>query len=789
MEERNNTIDEYGGLAEPKTSAEQILRQFKRKSVVARDWIKDLVDNGYRKAVKTGRRRSVAALEEGFFMSDEMPDVGVLSIAPSLSALLSELKELREGKDDDVAAGAMSFTDVLTANRNEVLDVVVKSVCRLLAECYPDGLHTNIEDVLFSSAPFYDGIMAGGRSVWERDGYLDTASWAFLVADLIELFLNRFEECAPELYKKTKWTVYDGDEAESLSVERVRDYVRNIYYASIRTTCDCIVKRDGKYLGWTFRKMRGSETQPSLYFSYVASTVYLGLYNRFNGTKDVIVNMRNFEEALQKKSRDENNDDIKRYRFYDGFKSAEKFNKMLEWLTRNEFYEAVKFLRRLSPNEIAELNLLYNIINDGKPLSFKLDGDDGGSFTVLKEASTGLAEMLWNEGYGTYKNKVPFSENMAKGPCFEDGSLIEMEVIKRSSHNNAFFNNLFVIGIILNSAYDMEVMKKDPKEYERMLNIFQLSIQNTQRCYDEIEERGLLYKIDSYILDFSDKVDSANTELAKQLRRVNMSVVPLMPLMLKNNNLMSQYVVQYPQKQMTESLKDIIKNRKYVGDEEKKQSWVWDKDGYNSITNYYYVDALISFYRYYKQYEEPLIENEELLRRREAQAAKNAQDQVQAKLDDMKTELNAEISKRDERIAEYRRVFKDFARLMVNGLIDVVDEQITADKLIGTLSNEEKTNRDTVIGELNSFNRDSDTVKLSSLVHLTEKLQILSLLSMDSNEQLRAFLKNSGANKYDGHVNLIADAFGTNGNSTKFMRNLLIFIIDSLAAKKPDSDN
>lgn len=781
---KNNRYDEFGGLANPKSSDDQILRQFKRKSAMARDWVKDLVENGYRKAVKTGRRRNAAHSEEGLFMSDEMQDVGVLSIAPALSALLSELALLREGKD--VADGAASFTDALTADKNEVLDAVVNSVCKLIAECYPDGLRDGYEDVMLSSAPFYDGVTADGRSVWKRGGYLDSASWVFLAADLVEIFLNRLEGFAPDIYKKIKWKVYADEDEEVLSAEDVRKYIRNIYYASIRVTRDCIVKSDGKYSGWTFRRMKSDEVAPSLYFSYVASTVYLGLYKRFNGARGMINEMRKFETRLAEKKYD----DICKYRYYDGFKSADKLEKTLEWMTRNGFDGTAKFLRGLTQNEIGELNLLYNTINDGKPLVYELSSKvdeygGNGAFTELKEASLSLAKSLWNEGFGPYKDKKPFKENMAKGPCFEDGSLVDMEVVRLSSHNNAFFNNLFVIGIILNSAYDAELARTQPVEYEKMLNVFQLSIQNTQRCYDEIENDGLLYKIDGYILDFSDKVDADNAELAKQLRRVNMSVVPLMPLMLKNNNLMSEYIVRYPQKQMTEALKDIVKNRKC---KDGASSWVWDKDGYNAITNYYYVDALISFYGYYERYEEPLIQNEEARRRGEADAIEDVKTKLETAFAGREKELNDKISQMDAGLKEYRRVFKDLARLMVNGLIDVVDEQLTAAKLMRSLSPEERTNRELVISALNSFDKDADAVKISSLVHLTEKLQVLSLLSMDSNEQLRALLKNGGSNKVEGHEQLLVDTFGAGGDSSKFMRNLIVYLMDNLAANKFSSD-
>ncbi len=770
----NEKKDPFDGLTES-TDDKGIFRKFKSTGVAAVDWINDLIKNGYRSADRKSRRSS---LEEGLFMSDEMQEVGVLSIAPALSALLMELSLLLNPDENP----KVSFTDMLTENKSAVLKVITESVCRLISECFPSGIVGDARRVLLSSMPFYDDTTLTDGAGWDAGGYLDTASWVSLVADLIESFLNRLETVAPELYRNLKWELKSdrgvSQTVQTLTTDKVKEAVRTIYLSSIRVTCDCIVrsKDTGKVLGWSFRKMDGS-AEPSLYFSYVASTVYLGLYKRFNRS-GMIDKLRRYEKQLSE------SEECSKFKFYDGIADGEKRAKTIEVLTRKGFDKFADYLGNLEDEDITEMDLLYNKINNGQPLTYKIDEWKDGCFTLLKESTVQFAETLWKEGYGSGKNKVPFRVNMSKGPCFEDGTLVDMDVVRLSSHNNAFFNNLFVIGIILNSAYDAEVEREDPEEYDKMLNAFQLSIQNTQRCYNEIANEKLLYKIDSYILDFSDKTDAANEELAKQMRKVNMAVVPLMPLILKNNNLMSQYVVKYPQKQMTESLKDIIKNKKRKGTE---TSWVWDKDGYNAITNYYYVDALISFYRYYEVYEEPFIGDEEATRLSETRAVRAERERLNVIYRNRVNELNAAIKERDEYIAEVRAISKGIARLVVNGLIDLVDEQLTSDKLIGALSEEERYNRDNVIEELNSFDKDSDIVKISKLVHLGEKLRLLSLLSMENNSQINAFLKNgSPADQKDAHSTIIKNVFGERGNPSKFMENLIAFLASSKQGGDPN---
>lgn len=780
-EYESNEIDEFDGLAEA-TDGSSTFRKFKSKHVAAEEWIKDLIKNGYRSGDRRSRR---ALVDEGLFLSDEMQEIGVLSIAPSLSALLFELAQLHDknhSKTDDAEneenkKKGILFEDILTENKSAVLNVVISSVCKLLAECFPNGVKSG--NILLSSMPFYDDTTATEGIGWDRGGYLDSASWVFLAADSIEAFLNRFEKVLPDEYAKLKWEV-KGDklyrEDETLTTGEVRKAVRALYLSCIKTTCDCIIRRDGKVLGWSFRKMNSS-AEPSLYFSYVASTVYLGLYKRFNGEKDTIDKLREYEKQLLSSE-----DTAVRFKFYERISVPAELEKTVKRLRRNGFDDFADYLEKLSAEELQELDLLYNTVNDGQPLTGTIDEGDKGSFTVLKEAAIELASRLWNEGFGERARKVAFKVNMAKGPCFEDGTPVDMDIIRLSSHNNAFFNNLFVIGIILNSAYDAELARLDREEYGRMLNAFQLAIQNTQRCYNEIEGEGLLYKIDSYILDFSEKVDADNTELAKQLRKVNIAAVPLLPLMLKNNNLMSQYVVQYPQKQMKESLKDIIRNKKR---KDGVSSWVWDKDGYNAITNYYYIDALIAFYRYYEQYERPFVSTEEAVRSAERQAQREADNDYKEKLTALNRQHADELAWRDEYIDNARAVFKGLAGFIVNGLIDLVDSQLSSKNLLGELEGTELSSREKIIDRLNSFTKDTDTVKLSTLVRLTEKLQLLSLLSIGNNDALREFLKNGDPQgSKNAHSTIIKSAFGEGGDSAGFMLNLITSLI---SAKKPEN--
>lgn len=787
-ETKDERYYDFDGLAEGDLSdglqSGRIFTRFKDKSIAVNGWIDDLISNGYRSGKKKTRRN--AEVEEGFFLSDEMQELGVLSIAPALSALLFEVTLLKN--PDETEEGEVSFQDALKEakvtlsafnentdaedkkQRRPLIDVIVKSIGKLLAECFPNGLKRR-RNIVLSSMPFYDDSYATDGNGWNRGGYLDTASWVFLAADSVENFLNRLQKVVPETYDKLKWQISitgdDGEEIEETpTTDEVKQAIRDLYLNCIQVTCDCIIKDGDKVRGWSFRHMEEG-AEPSLYFSYVASTVYLGLFKRFDNGEGIIDKLRGFEERYA-------NTKSRRDKFYEGLTTEKGLKTQIESLKRIGMDDFAKFLSELSPERLAELDLLYNKINKGQPLTYKINDGEEGSFSKLKNACISFSETLWTEGFGSGKNKTPFKVNMAKGPCFEDGTIVDMDIVRLSGHNNAFFNNLFVIGIILNSAYDVELQKASEEEYNTMLNAFQLSIQNTQRCYNEIANEKLLYKIDSYILDFSEKTDEDNVELAKQLRKVNIAAVPLLPLMLKNNNLMSQYVVRYPQKQMKDSLRDIISNKKRKGN---RSSWVWDKDGYNAITNYYYIDALISFYRYYEAYELPFIASEEDKKRIEQEAIKAEKEKYEKQLATKEAEHDAEIREKDAYINRTRAFFKQFAGFIINGLIDVVDDKLTEEEMIGDLTDNEKTKKEIIINQLNSFDKETDDVKITKLMHLNEKLQILSMLAMQESGRFENFFKNSlGEGAKTSHLSLLRNVFGEDGDSSQFMFNIISYL-------------
>jgi hypothetical protein len=134
-----------------------------------------------------------------------------------------------------------------------------------------------------------------------------------------------------------------------------------------------------------------------------------------------------------------------------------------------------------------------------------------------------------------------------------------------------------------------------------------------------------------------------------------MRVFTLMPLLIRTNNVISEYLVKYPQANMRKYLGYILDNRY---ESEDKPQWIWEKDGFFSCSNYYYVSALGEFYAYYETYESRFIaidaSNQKLLQKikdeHEGQLSKNGRiADLEKKVETQKVEI---ARLRDERDAK-----------------------------------------------------------------------------------------------------------------------------------------
>ncbi len=182
-----------------------------------------------------------------------------------------------------------------------------------------------------------------------------------------------------------------------------------------------------------------------------------------------------------------------------------------------------------------------------------------------------------------------------------DYNAVDLDEIKGSTTNNAIFNTLFSVVILIASG--VSDIYNDNYQERRYFEWLQSIMQNIYDTYCEINLIQKGYIIDQYVLNFNETIPVELYDQVNYLRKQRIQVLTVVPLMVRAYNMVSKWVTRYPQKQMINYLELIMSNR-YKDSNGVK--WVWDKDGYDVNINSIYISALYDFYAYYEEYEFPL---------------------------------------------------------------------------------------------------------------------------------------------------------------------------------------
>lgn len=316
--------------------------------------------------------------------------------------------------------------------------------------------------------------------------------------------------------------------------------------------------RDGlpveiKYRGWTYCNPGEDDDayDTSIYYTYHATNAYVELYNAY---PKLIAGM--FSDI-------KDNDDEKEEQLSD----IEK-----EINFRNEIF----------------LNTNREIIN---------------KFRIITASSGRYIEALLGE------KGTDLSYDFVRN----DFSGISAAAVIDTQDNNAVINTLFILSIYLNSAIDEDYERLNSDKKNWFYNNLQYAITNIKKIYGILEVDGKQDLIDTYRLDkalFKEKSAADHKEFIKQFRKEceNVSVYDLIPLLCNTYTIVFNYLIKYPQLEMTQNLELIMNHCD-------SQEWLWgDDNGFNINNHLYYVVALENFYAYNKKYEVPLSGNEEQYR-------------------------------------------------------------------------------------------------------------------------------------------------------------------------------
>lgn len=382
------------------------------------------------------------------------------------------------------------------------------------------------------------------------------------------------------------------------------------------TMGDIYGRKSYEFKGWNFTGCADEEQgslEPSLYFTYVVSLAYMTLFEELVDPIEV--------------SRD-------KYRSEDSRKISEKRLKNLQ--------KSAKYKR--------DSAFFENIRSDFE--EFNKRCMDAGRWidTAIRKKEVDISERFLSP---------------ALGP-------VTMQEIMNSTTNDAPFNTLMVIGILINSGVDIDYKIRsemgigNESLFDDYYESLQYALQNVEKCYKNLQKVNRESAIDQYMLNFSERMPRSLQDQAKLLRSQKISMLSLMPLIIKTYNVISDYLIRYPQKQAITYLRYIMENRYVAANGQKR--WIWDKDGYNINVNHMYVEALNSFYDYYQTYEEKYSNN-----------AKEAFDRIENDYNTrLKEESEAYEAKRKDLEAANAELQKELDEHKKAPLVDEVEKIVTA---------------------------------------------------------------------------------------------------------------
>jgi len=617
---------------DPGTIATNIAVEFLSKHVYESV---DLSKTSYGEIIETGLT---------FFMSPESGQKrsGLLSICP---AVLTAMK-LWETIPSD------SLREKLFANIETGVNAIFKIIFRDNEHVLSDGLP------IFDASPYESDAFSNGMN---GKSYIDSISWA------IPVFLRILNLTKKEEKKSKRGTLVFQD-------ENLRKKAAFLAKWCLRYVNSCLLKRDDRKtpVGWGFTKLDNStESERSLYFTYAASTVYMSFYSEYESIilaqriLDGVSGVQNEDSDsihfnLSDKYWENKNGELEEMlKGVSGKLESEQTEEPDDRTAENiEQLENIKGALEvlLDRNNAKKIEMLAEFNDDNRitneATEENVSGNRVGQVSYLKWNLEKIAEDLWDDVGDKLEDKFMYEDVKA--------SVAENDAIENGGQTNALFTGLLQMGIILNSGYDIKVNRERGKrEYEKMQNTMLLHIQKTQRFFDKLEDTGKSFAVDSLILRFMEKLGESEKQsglsdraLAEKLRKHHIRVCSLTPLLLKTNNLVSEYVIRYPQKQMGESLLRISQKRflDKSEDDKEKYRWLWESDNYHAISNYYYVSAIFDFYAYYSKYEQVYVKRYEDMRA-DLLRDLNFTDQVRKyyqEISDEKAQIEAEYEARLE---------------------------------------------------------------------------------------------------------------------------------------------
>ncbi len=482
--------------------------------------------------------------KHGFSLSDDVRESGLLTQtqgACSLEVLINDYMILSVLDDED----SIKLREIYEKTIKSILDKVIGD----------DGLFT------FDASPY-------NVDIFNTDyAYVDSMTW------VVSALLGALNFCESDIQTST----IDTTNTNISFSNEVQQKILNIISFCIKYIVECFIditdKNAKKFSqGWNFTK---NCSEPSLYFTYAVSECYLDIYDAFKQ----IIDKHNIEKKIEK------------------IKKSSKYS--LE--NDTDFYLYLSADDRISYESINEDSEEFKI----KQRLFERINGEGNYYYKLEEQVKLSAKNAWSLVKDEIDSK--FYNNNLSG-------VVDVSTIESSSSSDALFNNVFVINNVITGALDEEIsdrlaravdddeMNQIQSEYDDLLETLQAALQRTIRYNKTLQTKQKDYIVNDYIISCNELFEGEVSKKSQELRKKRIKAFTISPLLVKTNNLISEFLTKYPQYEMIKYLDELLMKKRTI-DSEENYIWIWENGEYQVTSNYYYLTSLSSFYKYLDAYE------------------------------------------------------------------------------------------------------------------------------------------------------------------------------------------
>lgn len=286
---------------------------------------------------------------------------------------------------------------------------------------------------------------------------------------------------------------------------------------------------------------------------------------------------------------------------------------------------------------------------------------------------------------------------------------ISKEEILNMSRSSVLFNTLYVVFILLYSytnnrkqRYDKDEQRTE-KDFDEIINTITRALQLVQNFYEDMKATGDESIIDRHILSFNQK-NALIPNFSKRLNEETIQASPLLPMLVKANNLVAIWILKFPQQSMTDLFDEVLAAKN-------DSKWLWESKRFDLLSTERFMEAIADYFDYYEEHE------------------KNYADKLLNK-----TRLQKQLTEKivEEQEIAYKRRLKDAENDLEKKAMSKIEQQIRAeytiepqiDKKIEAVVAKTIDNRieEMLISALNSINKynRADTQEKREAIELTE---------------------------------------------------------------------